>query len=388
MKRLALASIAACVGSGLFAQAPPEVLPPTVLKSPGPLSPAEAAKQRAEIINGLKEELRPIDPSTLNAREIEGRWVVTAGREVVKDFGADRASAHETARILRELRITQVGTVPGSRPELLYGLVDGKAPRGANARLTVVPVAARSVRAESVGGTWMVTDGTKGLFDFGTDAEAAKRAAIVFWKYGFNQVGVVGGPQPALLCPLVDPRQQSIDKVAPPPNPIPLAVLEDAARTSLLLPGNVYAGPKTQIDVKKLAAVLRDEWVLTHGDDVLARFGSGESIARGALKALRDGQATEVVRLGECGLPLFLSNGQPISGGALGAAKTSLRAERLRVQKVRDQWGVFEDIRPVMQVGSKADAELLVQVIRFYDLKALCVFGQPEKGLRLLTTGR
>jgi hypothetical protein len=391
MKRLAIvAVVAAWVGGRLLAQPPaaPEVLPPTLLKPTGPLSPAEATRQRTEIIKGLKEDLRPIDPGIVTARQVDGRWKVMSGAAVVKDFGSARAAAMETARVLQELRVTRIGTVPGSRPELLYGLVDGKAPRGANARLTVVPVAARSVRAESVGGTWLLTDGTKGLYDFGPDAEAAQRAAVVFWKYGFNQVGVVGGAEAAVLVPLVDPRQAALDKVAPPPNPMPLGVIQDAARTSLLLPGNVYAGPKSPIDPKSLKTVHRDEWVLAHGDEVLARFGSAEHTARGALRALLDARPTEVVRIGECGLPLFLAHGQPVMGAPLGAAKTTLRAESLKVQKLRDQWWVFEETRPVLEVGSKTDAELVVQVVRFFDLKALCVFGQPDKGLRLLTMGR
>jgi hypothetical protein len=42
-----------------------------------------------------------------------------------------------------------------------------------------------------------------------------------------------------------------------------------------------------------------------------------------------------------------------------------------------------------MEVGSKADAELLLAVIKFYDLKNVSVFGRPETGgLRLITMGR
>ena len=129
---------------------------------------------------------------------------------------------------------------------------------------------------------------TKGLYDFGTDAEAARRAAVVFWKYGFNQLGIVGGPHPAMVYPLADPRQAALDKVAPVPNPSPIGVLQDVTRTSLLFPGNVYGGPKSSLDVTKLEVVRRGEWLLVHGDDVLGRFGSVEFAARGAMKALQD----------------------------------------------------------------------------------------------------
>jgi hypothetical protein len=106
------------------------------------------------------------------------------------------------------------------------------------------------------------------------------------------------------------------------------------------------------------------------------------------MKALQDTRATEFVRLGDGSFPLFLADGQPVHGEPLGATKTSLRAERLKVQKVRDSWWLFEENRPVIEAGTKGDAELMVQVIRLYDLKTLCVFGQKETGLRLLTAGR
>jgi hypothetical protein len=68
--------------------------------------------------------------------------------------------------------------------------------------------------------------------------------------------------------------------------------------------------------------------------------------------------------------------------------KTSIHGDRLKVQKVRDSWWVFEENRPLIQAGAKGDAELIVQVIRLYDLKVLCLFGQRDAGLRLLTAGR
>lgn len=396
MKRIAIAAgVVMSIGGSVFAQSPPppQVLPTTVLdpaatRPVGPLSPSEAAKQRDAIIKGLKEDLRSFDPGTVSARQVDGRWQVRADSVLIKDFGPDRASAFETARAIQEMRITQMGIVPGARPEFIYWLAEGKAPRGTNTQVVVIPVSSRSVRAEQVGGTWVVTDGTKGFYDFGTDADAAKRAAIVFWKYGFNQLGLIGGPHPVLVYPLADPRLALSQKAGPIPNPSPLGVLQDVTQTSLLLPGNVYGGPKSPLDVSKLEVVCRGEWLLVRGDDVLARFGSVESAARGALKALQDARPTEYARLGERGLPLFLWNGQPIHGEPLAATKMSLHPDRLRVVKSRETWWVFEENRPVLEAGTKADAELIVQVIRLYDLKALCVFGQKETGLKLLTAGR
>ena len=89
------------------------------------------------------------------------------------------------------------------------------------------------------------------------------------------------------------------------------------------------------------------------------------------------------------GLPLFLVNGQPIHGSPLGAAKMNFRADRIKIQKIRETWWVTEDNRPLIEAGTREDAELLVQVIKVYDLALVCTFGRPEAGgLRLLTMGR
>jgi hypothetical protein len=393
MSKSLIAGILAIWAAGIAVAQPPRKLPSS-LDDPArdrPLSPADAAKQRDNAIKGLKEELVSFDPTDVLVTEVDGRWKLHTRTVMLKDFGTDKATAAEAARIVKDLRFNQFGIIPGAQPAFEYWLTDGKAPHGLNSRITILPITARTLHAEPVGGTWALTDGTKGLYDFGTDEQAAKRAAIVFWKYGFNQLGLVGSPRPSMLYPLLDPRQASIEKTSPLPNPSPLGVMGDVSRTSLLLPGNLYAGPKSAIDVKKLETVRTrtGEYALTHNGDVLAKFGSAEHSARAAIKVLTDAHINELVRLGDCGFPLFLSDGQPIHADPLGVTKTSFRPERLKLQKLRDTYWLFDDIHPLLEVGSKADAELLLKVIRQYDLKCLCLFGRPEAGgLRLLTMGR
>ena len=382
----------------LFAQPPagPEVLPSTVLEPvrtgiTGPPSEAEVAKQRDALVKALKEDLVTFETGAVTARLADGRWQVRTNDVVLKDFGADRASALEAAKLIQDLRVNQMGTVKGSNPPFEYWLTDGKPPRLTNARAVIVPLMGRAVRAENVGGTWVVTDGAKGLYDFGTDVDAAKRAAAVYWKHGFNQLAVVGAPRPALLIPLADPAQAAREKVSPAPTASALAVVNDVSRTSLLLPGNLYAGPKQPIDPLKLEVVRKErgEVALVHGNDVLARFGGSELDARAAMRALQDGHVTEVARIGSTGFPLFLTHGQPIHGHPLGATKRSIRAERLKLQQIRETWWLVEDNRPLVEAGTRDDAELLVKVIQLYDLRCLCVFGRVETGgLRLLTMGR
>lgn len=386
--------LGACVAGSGFAQ-PPRKLP-TSLGDPArdlpakPLSPSDAAKQRDNLIRAVHEEITSFSPEEVLASNIDGRWKVHTRKAILKDFGTNQSAAIEAARIIQDLRVNQLGTVAGAQPAFEYWLSSGKAPTGTNARLVVVPIAARTLRVEAVAGAWMLTDGQKGIYNFGTDAEAAKRAATICWKYGFNQLGVVGSPQPSMLYPMLDPRQASIDKVSPAANPMPLGVLNDVDKTGLLLPGNVYAGPKTPFDVKRLEAK-RDArgWMLLHNGEELARFGADESLARSAIKVLQNARPTDLARVGDVGIPFFLIEGRPIHGDPLGATKVSLRPNLIKLQKLRETWWLFEENRPILEAGTKDDAELILKVLRTFDIKTLCLFGRPETGgLRLFTAGR
>lgn len=385
------AVLAICVTGGVIAQTPvpPQALPRSV-GDPARDKPADPAKVREAAIKALTEELRKFDPGSVQVRQVEGRWQVWGGKERLKDFGPDRAAATEAARTIQDLRVNQLGTVPGSSPEFEYWLIDGKPAQSANGQLLVIPLSAPMLRAEQVGGAWIVTDGLKSLYDFGADGEAARRAATVYWKYGFNRLGVVGSPRPAMVYPLFDPAAVRKGTSTPLPPPSPLAVADDVARTSLLLPGNVYGGPKKPIYPAKLRVVKeKGEWLLAHADDVVARFGASEMSARSALRAVQDAKPTEVARLGGRGVPLFLAAGNPIRGEPLGVSHQPINPDRMKVQKVRDAWWVYESSRPVLEVGTKADADLVLLAMKAFQLRSFSMIGRPESGgMPFLTTGR
>ncbi len=390
------AIVAICVGVPALAQTPnsptsptPKPLPKSVV-NPGRERPVDPAKLRAEAIRELKEELKVFDPTSIIARKVEGRWQVWSAKEMLQDFGLNREAAIETAKVAQDLRLTHMGVVPGSRPEFVYWLADGKAPRLTNGQLTVVPISGPAVRAEEIGGTNVLTDGSRGLYDFGNDAIGAKRAAVVFWKYGFNRLAVVGGTRAVLLIPVLDPWQADKDKGAPLPAPSPLGVVNDVARTSLLLPGNVYAGPKTAIDPQKCELVRREgNWVLVHGDAVLGRFGLSEMQGRYALKAIKDANPSEFARIGSGARPLFLNAGNPIHGEPLGVTKKTFRPDRVKIVKVDQTWWLYDETRPLLDVGTKSDAELWLKAVQTLELRAVCVMGRPEEGgLAFFTAGR
>jgi hypothetical protein len=384
------AVLAICLAGRAVAQnpVPPKPLPRS-LADAGRDKPVDPAKLREAAIRNLKEDLTSFDSGSVVARRVDNRWQVWSSKGLVRDFGDDRAAATEAARTIQNLRVNQVGTVPGSSPPFEYWLVDGKPARPTTGQLLVVPISPLVLRAEQIGGAWVVTDGARGLYDFGDNREAAERAATVCWKYNFNRLGLIGSPRPALTYLMHDPLAAEKGKSAPIPPPSPLGVVSDVARTSLLLPGNVYGGPKRPIEPSKLRIEKHEgEWLLVQENEPVARFGTSEMSARYALKALQDAKPTEVVRIGAKGLPLFLRNGNPIHGEPLGVPRMSLNPDRVKILQQRGAWWLFEGTRPVLEVGTKTDAEVLLLAVKTFELRSFSMIGRPESGMPLFTVGR
>ena len=188
---------------------------------------------------------------------------------------------------------------------------------------------------------------------------------------------------------LLDPAAAEQSKAVPLPQPSPLGVANDVSRSSLLLPGNVYGGPKRPINHSKLRIEKNEgEWVLVQETEAVARFGSSEMSARYALKALQEAKPTEVVRVGSKGLPLFLKHGNPIHGEPMGVTRMSLIPDRVKVMNHRDGWWLFEGSRPILDAGTKADAEVLLLAVKTFELRSFSMIGRPESGLPLFTVGR
>src|SRR5690242_18015177 len=97
----------------------PQVLPaisaPTV---PAPPVPVQA------------EKLTTFDYRAADVHWIDGRWQLHAGGVLIKDFGHREQDAREALRILRNLRLTQHGTIGTPRPIMEYWLASGQAPHG------------------------------------------------------------------------------------------------------------------------------------------------------------------------------------------------------------------------------------------------------------------
>lgn len=381
----------------------PLVLPPTIIGSTPPKTPRllpslaprdpQSEKLPEKVEKPAPKSLvksQKFDAEELKITKVDSRLTLTDGRENIRDFGFDKATADETLYVMRQLGINEALTIPGSRPLFQIWLKDGQPVRAVASRQIFIPMISMNLRAESVGGVWVVTDGARAFFDFGEDATAAKQAASLLIQYKFNQMGLIGNPRPTVMYAMYDKFTAEKVKNQPINQASALTVLDDVVQKNLLLPGNVVAGPKTTIDQAQLQTVRgkNGEWTLVHNETVLGKFGSSEHSARNALKALQEAKITEMVSVGDMKFPIFLAEGQPMRGRPLGSTSTSFRPEKLKLQQVRDRWWIAEDYRPYIEAGSKADAELLLKTIRHLHLSMIAQFGFADTGgMRFLTTG-
>src|SRR5262245_58426339 len=76
----------------------------------------------------LRENLTAFDYRSAEVEWQDGRWQIRAGSVWLKDFGRQERDAREALNVIRDLRLTQYGTVGAARPVIEYWLADGRAP--------------------------------------------------------------------------------------------------------------------------------------------------------------------------------------------------------------------------------------------------------------------
>jgi hypothetical protein len=363
--------------------------------STAPIKPAPVAPRGNEP-EPVPEKLIQFDPNLVSIRRVGDSFQLWAERQLLKDFGPLGKEAEEAVRIIRELGVSRYGFIPGSRPQFEYWLAEGansnpdlQGPQVRGMTRQIIPFDPRSLRVDQVVGVWCLRDNDKVLYNFGREADAARAALAVCKKYGFNELGVIGAPNPVMTYLVVDPYQ-GVQSKQTATNPLQLA--DSVARLGLILPQIGYVGTRTKIELRKLEIVKeRSNWLLFHGGEVLGNFGMDESSARAALRALQDYKVTEYSRLGTSGLPLFLVHGQPPRGVPLGLTPRGFQPQLLKAQQLNGTWWVCEGNSPLLDCGAnQEEAQLLIQVLKHYGLDQLVHIGHPlrEGGLTLLVKNR
>ncbi len=412
-------------------QAPQTRLHPQPAPAPGP----------------IEETLLSFDPDRVEVQWSERRWLLTTGGVVLKEFGKREAEARQAYRLIRELRLNQMGTVGTPNPVMEYWLSDGKAPRGSPPGLRLLTLDVERLRVEPVGGQWSLCDGPRMLFKFGPREEDARRAEAILRKHGFTQLALLGQATPTMLVFLanenglsrarphhtashakhatrkeadnLDAKARAVLASYPMAGP---GVLTPAV-PSLRSGARPAAGPRTdfqsgrigtlpsgrQLGAKppppeqaKLATAIpfdgkqahlkneNGDWQLVVGNRVLARFGGKQYEASEALRLLAHYGLSVQMAVGQpVHFSYFLAVGRPPRGVPLGVAARAFQPDGLVVRQVGERWCICDNGEPLLKFGSDfLEAKNFLELIRKERVNRLCLLGaSAEEGMTLLIRG-
>ncbi len=147
----------------------------------------------------LHEDCLRIQPHALRARLLSGGWTVVDGRELLLDFGPSRANADRAKEVICFYGLDRICYVGRPDAQMMYFTSKGGAPAGPMPGEDAVVFGLARIRAERVGGDWIVTDGTSRLLDFGPSRFNALHAVAIIRKYGFTHQCFVGRPDAPMM---------------------------------------------------------------------------------------------------------------------------------------------------------------------------------------------
>jgi 2-haloacid dehalogenase len=142
----------------------------------------------------LQDECLPIHSGAVQVREVGGRWKIVDGNRWLLDFGGNQAGAKRAKGVISHYGFDRICFVGRPGAPMMYFTVKGGSPAGAMAGEDVIAFHLAKVKAEQVGGSWIVTDGSSRMLDFGPSEVDAMHAAMVIKRYGFTHQCFVGRP--------------------------------------------------------------------------------------------------------------------------------------------------------------------------------------------------
>ncbi|MBL8795695.1 MAG: hypothetical protein JNM56_17450 [Planctomycetia bacterium] len=338
----------------------------------------------------LAQDAAPLvkfDCRELELRRVRDRWEVRGGANFVKDLGTNEADAKEALRLIRELRLSEHGTIGTRQPVIEYWLADKQPPVGMVARHRQCVIDLKSLQVVSIHGHWCVRDNRQLWFNFGVCEQDARQTVELLQRYQFNRVIFVGQGAPILMAFMAssekngEPNQQLAAPLAISPgqwlNPRQLTA------PSMFTVDPKGGGERLPIDWRNVQ--LRREgqdWKLKVGNENLADFGSDEIQAREALRVFQYYRFSELCRVGQTEKPLtfYLVNGQAPRGIKFGVRSTSFRPERLSVRQNDDGWMIYDGEKPILRGGdSFAAARQVLDTIKKHGFDCWCSVGKPGR---------
>jgi hypothetical protein len=391
---------------------------PGVYTPGAPVSPGSSGNPVAlphQIPLPQPENKFAINAADVSLKRVAGAWQLWHGQKMLRDFGDNEMNARDAARVYRDIRPTEWATIGGPKPIVEYGLVNGRPPMtvgmpafgpdemkvgftpggrtdgpavtAAGAKL-VVPIDMRTVRVEAVRGVWCVRDDKNLHFNFGANKADADQAVAVINRYGFNRIGIVGSPTPAMSYLFAS------NDAAPDQGPFGKAQLDaqinGLTRVGIPVGGVGFVGEMLKFDPRKLEVRKeRHEWLVAAGTEVLARYGTSEWSARDAARTIQDSRFTEFCKLGSAGTTFFLVDGKAPTRVPYATQGRRFDLNALKVQKYGEKWAVTENGRHLLDCANADEGETLVRVLKHYQFDQLCHLGPtPKLGVSFFAKGK
>jgi hypothetical protein len=397
----------------------------------GPATRPPVAELRPPSAADVPENLTTFDNEQTEIQWLDGRWQLRAGTVWLKDFGRHETEAREALRIIRELKLTQVGSLGYPRPVLEYWLVNGRAPANTIIGLRTTAFDRENLRIEQVQGQWCLRDARQVLFSFGYGEADARQALAIIRKYGFDQVGYLGRPAPVMILFLAGKAHETATTLPDkhvnqphmlfPNNPFTRRgdhdsskdqAAKDTASTGPLNPSEVAAIPSlrqlaastsrgpSSFSIEDRVAVdwrhvqVRQDgqnWKLLYERYAFADLGFSESDARVAQAVVQHYHFTEHCLIGRptALFSYFLVNGQAPKGLCFGARNTPFHPEALTLQKQGEDWVLMEGSNTLWHFGQGAqEAREALQAIRRYRFDTLCRIGSGQTPMIFLVRTR
>lgn len=159
----------------------------------------DLAEQLGAYLVTAPDDCLSVDPNNVQVRQIAGSWKVLSGSDELLDFGSAQANADRAKAVITHYGFDRICYVGRPDPPMMYFTVHGHAPSGAMAGEDAIAFDLDGVVAQQVAGSWIVTDGTSRLLDFGTSKANAVHAVTIIKRYGFTHQCFVGRPNAPMM---------------------------------------------------------------------------------------------------------------------------------------------------------------------------------------------
>jgi 2-haloacid dehalogenase len=159
----------------------------------------DLAEQLGADLVATPDDCLAIDSKRIQVQQVAGSWKIVDRNQQVLDFGTVQANASRAKDIIVYYGFDRICFVGRPRPPMTYFTVNGHAPSGAMAGEDAIAFDLAGVVARHLGGSWIVTDGSSRLLDFGDSEADALHAVTIIKRYGFTHQCFVGRPNAPMM---------------------------------------------------------------------------------------------------------------------------------------------------------------------------------------------